>query len=196
LDAKSHIKFYSFESESHSRTYISAFKRHRGSKRIITIIPILRSDSLETRFVAFTEDGNRLLFGASHGAFNESGEILLRAIRQPPSHFPDLKLIDADISLGSSVFIFNDQIAIAIARATRHSHDITKEIALFSVGTDSLIDQFHNEMIWQNLFPPQIGHFLAVKSVHIVTFSQSIDTLSRLLINPHVFSERSDSVRL
>ncbi|OHT00029.1 hypothetical protein TRFO_33414 [Tritrichomonas foetus] len=193
LDSESNIIFYSLKDNKLKE--LSKYEHKKNDQNIISISSIPISDSTFTRFIAFTEKGDRLFFSWTYNS-KEEIEIILRQIRLGPTFFSDKQLIDAKYSLGVSVFLFNKYLVITRTKQSTHIADInpSEEIAIFAIPSDGLIFErgghifsnqpfklFNNEMLWQHLISAAPGYLMTSSGVNVVTFSLPVDRLSRIL---------------
>ena len=207
LDSKSNIQFYFLKNNKlEDLSRFEAKTKHYNYKVVcISSIPI--SDSTFMRFIAFTENGDRLFFSWGYNAKGEK-EIFLKQIRLGPSSFSGNQLIDANYSLGFTVFMFRKSIALTRTCQKAHVADINphENIVILNIPTDGLIfarndhifnnhqfKLFNNEVLWQHLISAAPGYLMTTDGIHIITFSLPVDRLS-LVLNKNNNSF-TDSVR-
>lgn len=204
LDTKSRILFYHFKSDNHKLVEISRFKYEKKMKpqlkKIIKISSVPISDSLLTRFIAFTIDGDRIFFNTEYKNEKKEINIYPDQIRYIPDFFSKDDLVDANYSLGVTCFMYRKRFIMTQTTQNAHKADVNpiEMYTAYDIPTNGLVFSrgshifsnhpfhiFNNEMLWQHLVNSSPGYLLTSSGIIVINFSLPVDRLSRILNESH-----------
>lgn len=197
LDDKSIIKFYRFFEGD--LTSCSAYG-NRGSTQIVSISPVSFGFSQYVRFVAFTNNGRRLLYGFEK---NENTKIILLSQIEPPDMICNMKVYRGVYTFGFSIFILYSENKWNIMIASEFFNGVTNEVcqllipekqARFNpIGVDIYVDQhsinfvdynyaLHSNKTWQYITDPPIVHVITTSGFFDLQLLKPLELLKQAVL--------------
>lgn len=198
-----HLNFYYFDKDNETLKKISSYfpdKKH--PEKLVKIVSIPISESRTTHFVAFTETSDRIFFIEGTNPTTHQYEIKKYKIRLFVSQLEQEKLVDANYSLGVSIFIYQHKIALTkttqsvyYASLNPIENILIKEMPQVNnfvifrnqhCFNDYDLQAFNNDMIWQHILEkPPPAYLMTSAGVLLINFTTPADQFYSLLKEQH-----------